>query len=224
MLCQKYFILVSLLFLAQITFAQEKQFNFGLNLLPETTHITIGETDEIESSRIGFGQTILASIEVPMSSNFALKTGFGASIKRFNYRKGGLLFGTDVISGTKSSIDAENQLISLEVPLLFKYYLNNSKLFLSLGGSFKYLIAESADGQIKYGNGEIGELQEVSFEVRDENISGILSFGYVFLEKEKFRLTAAPTFQFDFLTNQLYFHNTKSHYYSIGIAFGVDFR
>lgn len=217
-------------------FAQNKvSLKLGLEAATGLPYITLGKSTKGGEIENGYIISYGANAELGINSNFAFKMGFSVANRHFKYagtgsNGGGLIFESDILSEINgnpspgSSIYANGDILSLEIPISAKYYFAGQKLFLSIGGIFSKTLNSESDAEVIYGTGGSENFNNIPFEVENTNYFGVLTFGYSQKIGEKIFILFEPVLNYTFKKNGLFLYKNDKNNFGIGLGIGVLYQ
>ncbi len=195
--------------------------NAGLYLNPEVNGLTTGSPIGQEHSTSKTGISAGFNFEFTLSSKTTLRSGLGIGIKRYNYAQTGLVFGSDIDSTgviSMSRIESEISFKELQLPVVFKFQLKETKFFLATGMEFTYQISNTSNRIIYYGNGKIDKLSNENGHRTKLNFVPLVSFGYQFVCLQHFNISVEAMVKY-YLKS---YFEPNSNLYNYGLRFTFD--
>jgi len=196
--------------------AQEKKFDFGMNLFPNYSLGVISNDGSTPSSvESGFQDietwkpSISANIFVEYSFNKKSSVGLGLGYQNNGERtkKLDLIFGINPNTGqatTDPSAPSQARIIynhhNIEIPVYYKHIFGE-RFYLLAGTSAIINISNTRTG-VKYyedGSKERNTVEDNSTEFRGLNFTGNIGFGLNYFKREKFSLFVHPYCQYGIL-------------------------
>lgn len=196
--------------------AQEKKFDFGINLFPNYSMGVISNDGNTPSSVESSFQDIetwkpsmSANIFVEYNLNKRSSIGFGLGYQNNGERtkKFDLIFGVNPNTGeieNDPSAPTQARTIynhhNIEIPIYYKHSFGE-RFYLLAGTSAIINISNTRTGVKFYADGskERNTLEDNSTDFRGFNFSGNVGFGMNYLNKEKFSLFVHPYIQYGIL-------------------------
>jgi hypothetical protein len=192
--------------------AQEKKFNFGMNLFPNysfgiisndgsSTSYSESTFKELETWKPSISANVF--VEYILNSRSSIGLGLGYQNNGERTKKFDLIFGINPVTGeiiTDPSAPSQARTVynhhNIEVPVYYKHSFGER--FYLLVGTSAIINISNTRTSVKYfsdGSEERNTSEDNSTEFRRLNFSGNFGFGLDYVKKEKFSLFVHPFIQ-----------------------------
>jgi hypothetical protein len=217
--------------------AQEKKFDFGLNLFPNysmgivtndgnTSTSFQNNIQELETWKPSVSANIF--VEYKLNKNSAIGAGLGYQNNEERTKKYDLIFGFNPNTGeiiTDPSAPSQARTVynhhNIEIPIYYKHSFGDR--FYLLVGTSAIINISNTTTSVKYfddGSKERNTNNDNSTEFRGLNFSGNFGFGLNYFKREKFSLFVHPFLQYGILGVSKS-ASLNRNVFSLGISTGI---
>ncbi len=179
-------------------------FSGGINVNTEWSFLILDQAEmssgisvEGETTR---GYSIGAHISYPLSTNLHLRSGLSYEQSTYRTKVNGLIFGSDIINGTTSSIENGVSISSIGIPLDLIYKIplksGNSKFLFGIGSLLNVILIDEGRREVKTSNGGPESLTETGGNFNSLQASLVAFTGFEIDLEKKISFSIEPHFKY----------------------------